>query len=58
LEIKDLPIGLEIKDTTDTSRSASYLHTFNRDYFNFPTVNFPFIGSNIPVDISELVFLP
>ena len=57
------PIELEIKDTTDTDRSASYLDLhltidsegqlrtkFNdkRDDFNFPIVNFPFICSNIP----------
>jgi hypothetical protein len=58
------PIELEIKDATDTDRSASHLDIhleidsqgqlrskFNdkRDYFNFPIVNFPFICSNIPV---------
>ena len=57
------PIELEIKDTTDTARSASYLYLhleidsegwlttklYNKlDYFNFPIVNFPFICSNIP----------
>jgi len=56
------PIELEIKDTTDTDRSASYFdihldidsgerlrakHYNKRDYFNFPIVNFPFICSNI-----------
>ena len=56
------PIELEIKDTTDTDRSASYLYLLleidsegrlrtkpndTRDYFNFPIVNFPFICSNI-----------
>jgi hypothetical protein len=70
------PIELEIKDTTDTDRSASYLdlhleidnkgrlrtkHCDNRDDFNFPIVNFPFICSNIPaapacgVYISQLI---
>ena len=54
---------LEIKDTTDTDRSASYLDLHleidsegrlrtklydRRDDFNFPIVNFPFICSNIP----------
>ena len=54
---------LEIKDTTDTDRSASYLDLHieidsegrlrtkpydKRDDFNFPIVNFPFICSNIP----------
>jgi hypothetical protein len=57
------PIELEIKDTTDTDRSASYLDLHleiyregqlrtklydKRDDFNFPIVNFPFISSNIP----------
>jgi hypothetical protein len=52
------PIELEIKDTTDTDRSASYLdlhleidsegrlrtkHYDKGDDFNFPIVNFPFI---------------
>jgi hypothetical protein len=66
----------EIKDTTNTDRSASYLdlhleidnegrlrtkHCDNRDDFNFPIVNFPFICSNIPaaptcgVYISQLI---
>ena len=57
------PIELEIKDTTDADRSASYLDLHleidregrlrtklydKRDDFNFPIVNFPFICSNIP----------
>jgi hypothetical protein len=57
------PNELEIKDTTDTDTSASYigLHLAidsegrlrtklydQRDDFNFPIVNFPFICSNIP----------
>jgi hypothetical protein len=57
------PIELEIKDTTDTDRSASYLDLHldidregrlrtklydKRDDFNFPIVNFAFICSNIP----------
>jgi hypothetical protein len=56
-------IELEIKDTTDTDRSASYLDLHleidsegrlrtklydKRDDFNFPIANFPFICSNIP----------
>jgi hypothetical protein len=56
------PIELEIKDTTDTDRSASCVdlhleidsegrlrtkHYDKRDDFNFPIVNFPFIYSNI-----------
>ena len=55
------PILLEIKDTTDTGRSASYLHLEidsegrlrtklydKRDGFNCLIVNFPFRCSNIP----------
>ena len=57
------PIELEIKDTTDTDRSVSYLDLHvdidcewrlrtkfyaKRDDLNFPIVNFPFICSNIP----------
>ena len=57
------PPELEIKDTTDTYFSASYLDlllnidtngTFStklydkRDDFSFPIVNFPFLDSNIP----------
>ena len=55
-------IELEIKDTTDTDWSASYIDLHlefdsegrlrtnlyvKRDDFNFPIVNFPFICSNI-----------
>ena len=57
------PKELEIKDTTDTPTSASYLdlhleidsrgklktkHFDKRNSFNFPIVNFPFLSSNIP----------
>jgi hypothetical protein len=57
------PIELEIKDTTDTDRSASYfdLHLEidsegrlrtqlydKRDDFNFSILNLPFICTNIP----------
>jgi hypothetical protein len=57
------PIELEIKDTTNTDMSASYLDLHLEinsegrlrtklydkiDDFNFPIVNFPFICSNIP----------
>ena len=57
------PIELDIKDTTDTDRSTSYLDLNleidsegrlrtklydKRDDFNFPIVNFPFICSNFP----------
>ena len=56
-------IVLEIKDTTDTARSPSYLDIRlktdnegrlrtkfydNRDDLNFPILKFPFICSNIP----------
>ena len=56
-------IELEIKDTTDTDRSASYLELHleidsewrlrtilydKRDVFKFPIVHFQFICSNIP----------
>jgi hypothetical protein len=56
------PIELEIKDSTDTDRSASYLDIHleidseewvrtklydKRDDFNFPILSFPFICSNI-----------
>ena len=54
------PIGLEIKDTTDTDRSASCFDIHleidrafrtklyaKRDDFNFPIVNFPSISRNI-----------
>ena len=66
------PIELEIKDTTDTERSASYrdLHLENDsegrlrtklyykcDDFNFPIVNFPFICSNIPAAPAYGVYL-
>ena len=57
------PIELEIKDTTDTVKSASYLDLYleidtrgrlntklydKRDDFDFPIVNFPFLSGNIP----------
>ena len=57
------PKELEIKDTTDTERSAPYLDLHleidvtgklraklydKRDAFSFPIVNFPFLCSNIP----------
>ena len=63
LKTKVYPIELEIKDTTDTDRSASYLDLHleidsegrirtklydKRDDINFPIVNFTFICSNIP----------
>jgi len=66
------PIELEIKDTTDTDKSASYLglhieidsegrlrtKLYDKRYdFNFPIVNFPFICSNIPTAPSYGVYL-
>ena len=57
------PIEPEIKDTTDTDSSISYIYLHleidserrlgtklydKRDHFNIPIVNFPFICSNIP----------
>jgi hypothetical protein len=65
-------IELEIKDTTDTYRSASYLdlhleidsegqlrtkHYDKRDDFNLPIVNFPFICSNIPATPAYGVYI-
>ena len=67
------PIELEIKDTTDTDMSASYLDLHleidsegrlrtklydKRDDFNFPIVNLPFIcSSNIPASLVYGVYL-
>ena len=66
------PVELEIKDTTDTDRFASYLDLHleidsegrlktkssdKRDDFNFPIVNFPFICSNIPAVPAYEVYL-
>ena len=66
------PPELEIKDTTDTSYSASYLDIFleydskgnlstklydKRDDFSFPIVNFPFMSSNIPQSPAYGVFV-
>ena len=57
------PAGLEIKDTTESRTSASYLDLLlsiesdgqlrtslynKRDDFNFHITNFPFLSSNIP----------
>ena len=65
-------IELEIKDTTDTDRSASYLDLHleidnegrlrtkfydKRDDFNFLIVNFPFICSNIPASPAYGVYI-
>jgi hypothetical protein len=66
------PIELEIKDTKDTDRSASYLDLYleidsegrlrtklydKRDDFNFPIVNFPFICSNLPAAPAYEVYI-
>ena len=65
------PIELEINDTTNTDRSASYLVLHleidsegrlrtkfydKRDDFNFPIVNFPFIGSSITAAYGEYIY--
>ena len=56
------PRELEIKETTETTASSSYLDCYlyigngklairlydKRDDFSFPIVNFPFLSSNIP----------
>ena len=65
------PRELEIKETTETAASSSYLDCClyidnekvydKRDDFNFPIVNFPFLSSNIPsasaygVYVSQLI---
>ena len=66
------PIEREIKDPTDTDRSASYLDLHleinsegrlrtklydKRDDFNFPIVNVPFICSNIPAASAYGVYI-
>ena len=66
------PIEFEIKDTTDTDRSTSYLDLHleidsegrlrmklydKRDDFNFPIVNFPFICNNIPAASAYGVYI-
>ena len=66
------PADLEIKDTTESYTSASYLDLLpsigrdgqlrtslydKRDDFNFHITNFPFLGSNIPPSPSYDVFL-
>ena len=67
---ESIPIELEIKDTTDTGKSASYLDLHleidnevrlktklydKRDDFSFPIVNFPFLSSNIPAASADRV---
>ena len=66
------PPELDIKNTTESARSTSYLdlllnvdankilHTKlydKRDDFNFPIVNFPFLDSNIPASPAYGVFI-
>ena len=66
------PVELEIKDTTGSNTSASYLdlllsigrdgqlHTSiydKRDDFNFHIINFPFLSSNIPTSPAYGVFI-
>ena len=66
------PVELEIKDTTESNTSASYLdlllsigrdgqlHTSiydKRDDFNFHFTNFPFLSSNIPTSPAYGVFI-
>jgi hypothetical protein len=66
------PIEPEIKDTTDTDRSASYLDLplkidsegwlrmklyDERDDFNFPSVNFPYMRSTIPAAPANGVYI-
>ena len=67
-----LLVELEIKDTTESNTSASYLdlllsigrdgqlHTSiydKRDDFNFHITNFPFLSSNIPTSPAYGVFI-
>ena len=66
------PNELEIKDTTDSPKSACYLDLHleidfrgelttklfdKRDSFNFPIVNFPFLSSNIPSAPAYCVYI-
>ena len=66
------PNELEIKDTTDTVKTASYLDLFlfidsggrlnsklydKRDDFAFSIVNFPFLSSNIPASPAYGVYI-
>ena len=66
------PVELEVKDTTESNTSASYLdlllsigrgsqlHTSiydKRDDFNFHITNFPFLSSNIPTSTAYGVFI-
>jgi hypothetical protein len=66
------PDELEIKDTTESDKSASYLNILlnidssgrlttslydKRDDFDFAIVNFPFLCSNIPLSPAYSVFI-
>ena len=66
------PVELEIKDTTESNTSASYLDLLlsigrdgqlltsiydKRDDFNFYITNFPFLRSNIPTSPAYGVFI-
>ena len=66
------PNEQEVKDTTDTQKSASYLDLHldidnggrlkaklyhKRNDFTFPIVNFPFISSNIPASPANGVYI-
>ena len=63
------PAELEIKDTTESNTSASYLDLLRgdgqlrtslydkRDDFNFHITNFPFLSSNIPSSPAYDVFI-
>ena len=66
------PAELEIKDTTESNNSASYLDLLlsiesdgqlqtslydKRDDFNFHITNFPFLSSNIPSSLAYCVFI-
>jgi hypothetical protein len=66
------PDELEIKDTTESDKSASYLDILlnidsncrlktslydKRDDFDFSIVNFPFICSNIPLSSAYGVYI-
>ena len=66
------PVELEIKDTTESNTSASYLdlllsigrdgqlHTSiydKRDNFDFHITNFPYLSSNIPTSPAYSIFI-
>ena len=66
------PVEIEIKDTTESNTSASYLHLLlsvrrdgqvhisiydKRDDFNFYITNFPFLSGNIPASPTYCVFI-